>query len=1326
VAAVSLYALGKPLTARDRLIGLLDDASVTDPQLRAKAFDSLLTVCERISDGGCMVAALNKYSKDVLDGIPVQDGVVRSDYARLITHYANYAEWLTNQPILGPDFGGAASWRYPTIDGALYVDHWGLVAAVRASQDDLAGADAAVDRELSYIASVRNPSQNRHMIALALSGVVETLADIGETERAYGVYRATGAFVLSNLPAVSLENAWFRYVEASLLEELGDLKGARNALDLSLSILGKVEIDPATRDYRTGLDLTLKSVVCAALGDLDGAQAAIAQHPYSKRFNTAGRAARSYAEVTYLAARAYVQAASGHPDPLVGPAVAEPLSTAPTSRIGRREAVYRKLAQALSLPPGAGRDTGLAEAGALEAEAAKALPPASFGAWPRLGFIDAAVTALALGRIGQGPLGDDETVFELFQLAKRGGASFDADALTALARGRTDDERRAIHEALRLRARRDELERQALQEVVNDAAVASPIGGALTHDVVKRARLRDLSLHVSQLGDELAERDIPVSGANIVALEDFQAKLRLGEAALAVTPAVGGAAYLCVRRDTIFKTVAPADWKQANLDGRILMDALTSSNPPSDELDAQFPVAASMRLYDLLIRPFGECLKPGDSIIWLPGLSLAPAPLAALLDAAPPKLGDGYDLSKAHWLAREHAISYAGSASVIAAARIARRRAVDFDFLGVGDPHLTGATATGEDRQAILGKARGGAAPLAPLPDTKPELEDAARGFGSSAKLLLEGDATKGAFRRELVGSYRYISFATHGLSGEDPQGLSDPALVLTPESASDERDNGLLTASEIADLDLSADFVALSACDTALYDPARLPEDLPALSSAFAVAGAPATLATQWSVDSATTRRIVGGVFAKLAARASRGPAEDLAAAQRDFLAKPPGRAFLHPRFWAAFLVLGDGGPPAAAEVPTPLEVDDVEPLSYGSAVLAAKRHGHQTIASTAQFPEGGGEASAIALLASRRSASRWARPQIAASSFLASLGPTIVVGGRQSPSGGAWRAAIEFFDRGSGRLLSTWSAPTSERTLSTVSGGAQVGGREAVFVVAELLGEPFVDRRSALHVYSLKTGQAAPQLLFDDPLPGVNVTDATIAVSPTQLILTYSDRLRPPPPAASVADDYDATVCAYNPRTWVELRDRASGRLVSRTAFDRVVVTSTTTAGGHVFIAGAALDAKLCQEKAAIWALDPAQGVRTVFRDPTMGSSELRSLSANSAGLICAGGADSSSLDFDNAATSSTAELDRNRQTNQRQSGLIACAQGAQSVARTLDGGGDVSITAVDASDGRDIWAGGSAGGQAVLLRLSAPETRSFARPAPASRHLGQRQSP
>jgi CHAT domain-containing protein len=66
---------------------------------------------------------------------------------------------------------------------------------------------------------------------------------------------------------------------------------------------------------------------------------------------------------------------------------------------------------------------------------------------------------------------------------------------------------------------------------------------------------------------------------------------------------------------------------------------------------------------------------------------------------------------------------------------------------------------------------------------------------------------------------YQVVAFATHGLVAGEIKGLAEPGLVLTVPDQPTEADDGLLTASEVATLALDADWVILSACNTAAGD---------------------------------------------------------------------------------------------------------------------------------------------------------------------------------------------------------------------------------------------------------------------------------------------------------------------------------------------------------------------------------------------------------------------------------------------------------------------------------------------------------------------------
>jgi len=540
------------------------------------------------------------------------------------------------------------------------------------------------------------------------------------------------------------------------------------------------------------------------------------------------------------------------------------------------------------MPAGREREAVLAQFGGAVRTLAVQSVGQTPGAWYRSGPLDSILLALALsGARADGKDGGD-LAFALFQLSGRLGSTFDSDALTALAAARTEEDRATIHQALRYRARRDRIERAALRSSLEHLHAPPQARG---HDVARRQAFVDLAGYVASAEGDAMKTGAPLSGANLVPLKPFQSVLARDEVALGVAITVGGLEYICVRRDQVTRSRRFTDNSRLLLDARLVRAGLTATHAPSEASDAQYPVEAAVRLYDDLIHPFEACLRPGDRILWLPSVSAFSLPLTALLPAPPPRLERGWDLSQADWLVRRHAISYPGSASAVVAARSGRLAAPQgADFLGVGDPVLSETDA------------------LPPLPDTKTELETSAKGF-TRTRLLLQGDATEGRVRAELKTPYRYISFATHGLIRDDLEGLTEPALLLTPPTAKSAADDGLLTASEVADMALTARFVALSACNTANFDLSRMARELPALASAFAVAGVPSTLGTLWPVNSETGRIVVSGVFERLRTNTTTNPADALADAQRAFLAAPPGRPFLHPRFWAPFVILGDGG---------------------------------------------------------------------------------------------------------------------------------------------------------------------------------------------------------------------------------------------------------------------------------------------------------------------------------------------------------------------------------------------------------------------------------
>jgi CHAT domain-containing protein len=164
------------------------------------------------------------------------------------------------------------------------------------------------------------------------------------------------------------------------------------------------------------------------------------------------------------------------------------------------------------------------------------------------------------------------------------------------------------------------------------------------------------------------------------------------------------------------------------------------------------------------------------------------------------------------------------------------------------------------------------------------------------------------------LAGHRIVHFATHGLVPGELNGLTQPALALTaPEVAGVEGD-GLLTMDEILALKLNADWVVLSACNTASGDGTGH-EAVSGLGRAFFYAGARALLVSNWPVDSVASRHLMTDLFRRYASGAPTAKADSLRQAMITLIDGPgfidpatgkPAYAYAHPLFWAPFVLVG------------------------------------------------------------------------------------------------------------------------------------------------------------------------------------------------------------------------------------------------------------------------------------------------------------------------------------------------------------------------------------------------------------------------------------
>ena len=335
-----------------------------------------------------------------------------------------------------------------------------------------------------------------------------------------------------------------------------------------------------------------------------------------------------------------------------------------------------------------------------------------------------------------------------------------------------------------------------------------------------------------------------------------------------------------------------------------------------------FDVEEAFLLYAQIFAPAEAALDGASHVFVVPDSALRALPLGVLVTAEPKrrirKLSAYRDVP---WLAKSFAFTTLPSVSSLRALRLfAKATRATRPFAGFGDPLLDGDPGGGRGVDVAILFQRGAVADvesvrqLPRLPETADELNAIARSMGADTDAVyLRERATEALARSEYLSRFRILAFATHGLIAGDIKGVAEPALVMTPPEVGSEQNDGLLTASEIATLDLDADWVILSACNTAAADGTPGGEGLSGLAKAFFFAGARALLVSHWSVASDATVKLTTGMLGALAKDPAIGRAESLRRAMLALMADEERLYFAHPMFWAPFVVVGEGAAAAA-----------------------------------------------------------------------------------------------------------------------------------------------------------------------------------------------------------------------------------------------------------------------------------------------------------------------------------------------------------------------------------------------------------------------------
>ena len=327
--------------------------------------------------------------------------------------------------------------------------------------------------------------------------------------------------------------------------------------------------------------------------------------------------------------------------------------------------------------------------------------------------------------------------------------------------------------------------------------------------------------------------------------------------------------------------VYPIEIKQKDLAERVENFRLKLAN---GDLDFQ---KQARDLFDLLLKPAAAELQSKTNLIIVPDASLWNLPFQALQSV------------QSRYLIEQAAVSYAPSLTalreMIRIGKTKSNKSAPTELLAFGNP-IIGKETKERVKQVFMSGS------LEPLPEAERLVNGLAKLYGQTrSKVFIGSEASEDKAKAE-SSKYRILQFATHAILNDSSPMYSH--LVLSDKTSNDANEDGLLEAWEMKDLNLNADMVVLSACETA-RGRVSAGEGVIGMSWSLFIAGAPTTVVSQWKVESSSTTELMLEFHRQLLTGKNISKAEALRRASLKLL---KSNQYKHPSFWAPFVIVGDG----------------------------------------------------------------------------------------------------------------------------------------------------------------------------------------------------------------------------------------------------------------------------------------------------------------------------------------------------------------------------------------------------------------------------------